>query len=313
MSCRIVGPRSVTAQAAATDAPIALQRGNRSGADMPLSGVGLNLALLLAGSSRMRLQADRRAKGDAEMTEYFQENQWPVRSAWLRGILGLAVAIASWGVMLPAAAAPVCGPGGHWVDACPAGTDVLQHTEGLHTIQIFNVGTFTLTMNGPTTVWRGAGATSPDHHIDTEIVSLQLVGGGMTLRAGDGVGNGACDGPLCSLGRITEQNGDSEQADSFFDIFFEIDNTPLGTLHNNVACRMEAVLDQVPPRALTTYICLPPTNADIALFTDNGTRVGRLLGASHTILPEPATLALIGTALIGMFVVGGRSRRRATR
>lgn len=244
------------------------------------------------------------------MTEYSQDNQGLIRRAWRRGILGLAVAVASWGVIAPAAAAPVCGPGAHWVDACPTGTDVLPFTEGVHTIDIFGLGQFTLTMSGPTTVWRGAGATSPDHHIDTEIVSLQLVGGGLTLTAGDGVGNGTCDGPLCSLGRITEQGGDSTMADSFFDIFFEIQGTPFGPLHNNVVCKMEAVLDQVPPKPLTTYIC---STAPIILFDSQNQIVGQLLGASHTILPEPATLALIGTGLVGIFALGGPRRRRAAR
>ena len=237
------------------------------------------------------------------------------RAPWLRRILGLA-AVAALQLVAPAqvTAAPVCGPGSHWVDACPGGIDLFPLTKGVHTINIFGVGVFNLLTTGPTTVWRGPGTTLPDHHIETELVALTLTGGGLTLTAGDGMGNGLSDGPLFSPGKITEQGGDSTMADSFFDIFFEIDGlalqqSGLGKLHNNNPCVMEAVLDQVPPKAGTTYVC-DLTNP-ILLFTAQNQPVGQLLFTSHQIIPEPGSLALVAVALLA--VAGLRRRVVATR
>ena len=224
--------------------------------------------------------------------------------------LGL-VASLLWALAGPVLAAPVCGPGAHWVDACPAGTDFFPLTDGTHTIEIFGAGTFNLLTSGLTTVWRGAGATVPDHHIDTEMVALQLIGGGLTLTVGDGVADGLCSGPLCSLGRITEQSGDPFLADSFFDIFFEIQGAPLGALgplHNAVPCHMEAVLDRVPPADQTTYICNQAATGPVLLLDANNQVRGQLLSTTHTItIPEPGNLALTGVALLLLVGLRGRS------
>ncbi len=227
-------------------------------------------------------------------------------TVWLLQLMGLF-----WALTASAVAGPVCGPGAHWVDACPGGTDFFPLTMGVHTLEIFGPGggIFTLNTTGPTTIWRGPGSTSPDHHIDTELVSLQLVGGGLTLNAGDGVGNGMCSTPLCSLGRITEQGGNPMLADSFFDIFFEIQGSPLGPLHNIVPCKMETVLDQVAPASGTTYVCNQTVTGPVFLYDLGNNQVGQLLSASHTIiLPEPASLALVGLALAAL---AGLRRRSA--
>ena len=57
-------------------------------------------------------------------------------------------------------------------------------------------------------------------------VALNLTGSGFTVRAGDGDGNLASDGATYSPGYVQQQTlptGDPVLADSFFDIFFEVD------------------------------------------------------------------------------------------
>ena len=225
------------------------------------------------------------------------------------GRLGLLAGLL-WALAGSVQATPVCGPAAHWVDACPAGIDFFPLTNGKHTIEIFGLGSFDLLTTGPTTIWRGAGATVPDHHIDTELVALQLIGGGLTLTAGDGVADGLCGGPLCSLGRITEQSGNPFVADSFFDIFFEIQGAPLGALgplHNAVPCRMEATIDRVPPAALTTYVCNQAATGPVMLLDANNQVAGRLVSTTHQIIPEPGDLALTGLALLMLVASRGRT------
>lgn len=133
-----------------------------------------------------------------------------------------------------------CGPGPHWVDKCPAGTDGAPST-AVVTIEIPCGGASQkVILRGPTKIERQAGVP---HIIDTEIVSMVLTGGGgggITLRAG--VNEGVS---TPTLGKI-EELANPALAKAFFDVYFEID-TPLGTLHNRIPHHMEAIIDRVPP------------------------------------------------------------------
>jgi hypothetical protein len=131
----------------------------------------------------------------------------------------------------------------------------------------------TLTLTGPVDIDRAAapsddsanfpGTRPVDGHldvIDTEIVSMELTGGGVTLRAG--FYNPNYTGGQHTRGAVAEQYGDPALADSFFDVYFEIDPGPLGgpLLYNHTPHRVEAVIDRAPPEAVYQNpgpFCLP--------------------------------------------------------
>lgn len=218
--------------------------------------------------------------------------------------------------LLPATGAlgAVCGPGAHWVDTCPAGTDSFQ-SSATFSGNAFGMTFTNLTLNGPTTVYRGAGQVTPAaHYFDTEMVSLQLSNGvngpgAITVTAGDGVGNLLNDGLLYSPGRVTEQAGNPFLADSFFDVFFELDiDTGSGILQAWGTENMGATgLPSVPPPNGTAYM-----NPQIIPLYDNpqqiGQPVGQLNAATHTVMvPEADTYALL---LAGLGLLGFMARRR---
>ena len=141
---------------------------------------------------------------------------------------------------------------------------------------------------------------------------MVLTGGGFTIRAGDGIGNLMDDGPspplfmysLYTPGAVHEQAGNNLLADSFFDVFVEIDvpGVPF-PLHNTTPLRMSAVIVRIPPYGSTYTSSVLP----VSLYDPTGQmELARLVegpgGApeSHRIIPEPAALGLIGVALLAL-------------
>ena len=187
-----------------------------------------------------------------------------------------------------------CGPGPHWVDSCTTGSDTIPATcaaVGID-LNLDNVADTTLMMCGPVSISRSdplnasvnfptvtgpAGHVGPDV-IDTEIVSMNLTGGGASLRAGAG-GVPALDP---SLGAIAETS-DNTLADSFFDVFFEIDLGGGQFAYNQEALRVEAVITCVPPGASFVYLSTTP----ISLFTapSGGSEIARLVTTQHDNFP----------------------------
>ncbi len=211
-------------------------------------------------------------------------------------------------------AGPVCGfalNGLNWVNSCDvAATHALGSTAFMSGIVDGN--SFTLTASGMVKVWTGVGSGGA---LQTEIYDMTLIGSGITVTAGDGVADGVqtagARAEFYTGGTITQQ-GNGEFADSFFDVFFQIDlQTPGGplVLHNNQAQHTASVINQIPPANGTPYG--DPLGIQIQLFDTND----RLRGATWATLvpnpsggadipgphmdisPEPGTWLLLGSAL----------------
>ena len=108
-------------------------------------------------------------------------------------------------------------------------------------------------LTGEATVWRSDTyesdpSSDPGHNnrIDLEIVSMTLTADGLSLRAGDGVGNGTADNAISCLGSSQEVPEDPALADDIFEIFFEVEFGG-ATLTNNVPLVVESRITQLPP------------------------------------------------------------------
>ncbi len=202
-----------------------------------------------------------------------------------------------------------CGPGPHWVDNCVAGQDAVSNSGAVVGIDADLDSNCTIDFNlimvpcgapddkllinrsGPldqSAFFPGIGTN--DGHldvIDTEIISMCLVGGGVTLKAGLGSGSGVI---FPSNGVIEENSVDPNKALSFFDVFFEVSG-PVpggGPLYNHEPLRIQADPDItcVPPKANYFH----PTGICIDLWDDpnpgQGTVWARLVEAEHMVNPD---------------------------
>jgi hypothetical protein len=119
--------------------------------------------------------------------------------------------------------------------------------------------------------------------IDTEILSMSLSGGGVTMIAGGGLGQ---SGMLRrSPGAIAEQPDDPTLADSFFDVFFEVDLGGGVYGYNQDALRLATKIDCVPPDAVYIH----PIDC-VKLYSSpvphQGDVVAYLVRADHSTYPE---------------------------
>ncbi len=186
-----------------------------------------------------------------------------------------------------------CGPYPYWVEGCPAGVDVIE-SNGLISLDLNDdCGPDTsLQLEGPVTVGHSDpsddSATFPGvapsdgvfDVIDTEILALELTGGGVTLRAGAGQSQGLAIQP--SYGAIVQQQANPSLADSFFHVFFEVDMGGGNYLYNQSPHIISTTIDSIPPK--TIYI--PPTvDPCVPLFTSpvpgEGIYVANLVSGCH--------------------------------
>ncbi len=191
-----------------------------------------------------------------------------------------------------------CPPGSHWIDGCGSGNDQLKSraTVVIDTNPLSCVGNTTLVLDGPVIVEkigplddsvRYPGTRLNDLHldvIDTEIRSMTLVGGGVILRAGEGMGQGA---PLKrSYGVIAEQPLNSFVADSFFDVFFEVDLGGGNYYYNHNPHRLGTPITCVPPNEVyQSTLCLPLF--DRPRGNPNAVHVANLVSAQHDPFADP--------------------------
>ena len=243
-------------------------------------------------------------------------------------VLGLSLVVAG-----QANAVARHGPGSHWIDSVLAGNDSIGWSKVEFGIDLTFDGIpefDAVFVGGPTTIQTTAamddstrypGLRPVDVHldvIDTEILSMTLNGigpaTGWTLRVGILAGVSTGHGPRSTLGAIAELPGDPALAESFFDVFFEVDGTPFGTIHNDTPYRIREDIDQVPP----VNFDYEPRGSDatwVELFDASEMPIGNLTelttGGSGHHSPEPTTFVMlvIGGLLMGGWAQGRRRRR----
>jgi hypothetical protein len=189
-----------------------------------------------------------------------------------------------------------CGLGPHWIDQCATGQDDMPSgaVVGID-LNLDCVADVSMLLSGPATVTHSdplddsaqfPGSSTIDGHldvIDTEMVSMNLIGSGVTLVAGADLGQGGVLAP--SLGAIIEQQADPAIAESFFDIFFEVEFGGGTYAYNHVALRVVSTIDCLPPN--TNYIypagCLPLFDSPVF---GTGTHIANLITANLSTYPE---------------------------
>lgn len=249
--------------------------------------------------------------------------------SFLRFILSFAFLL-----ILPAQSlfAATCGPGNHWVDTCLAGQDVIPKStisfgvdldlDGIPEYDAVFIG-------GPTIINRSnplddsiffPGTRPIDGHldvIDTEMISMNLSGASPPVLGGELRVQGPSNP---TRGAIAEIDSDPALADSFFDVFFEVEIPGFPVLYNMDPLRIETIIDRVPPKMGTNYeiniaLTLWPlplydinTNQHVANLTHlaDGSTGHHLIG--H-VVPIPATLWLMGSALLTMLGLGCKKNR----
>ena len=164
-----------------------------------------------------------------------------------------------------------------------AGLDTFE-TAAVVTVQISETLTELVALSGPTVVERGDPTDPGDgrREVPTEIVSMDLSGTSAIL----GNLNVLESAARHSAGQIKAQGPSADfPADSFFDVFFEIETTlpaPFDRLYNLNPLRMRQVLDCIPP--LGVIYQPPPGVQRIPLFDTAGNQVATLVHAQHEVI-----------------------------
>jgi hypothetical protein len=146
-----------------------------------------------------------------------------------------------------------------------------------------------------------AGHAGPDV-IDTEIISMTLVGDGATMKVGTASGTALAIQP--TLGAIAEVASNPSLGDSFFDIFLELDLGGGQRVYNQVPHRFQAYIHCVPP--LTIYFLQGTTPISLYSAPSGGTEVARLITARHSTYGKGTTIPTVsvwGAAAMALLVL----------
>jgi hypothetical protein len=209
-------------------------------------------------------------------------------------------------------------------DTRPVEVDQFERTSALVGLRMPDGSLVNAVLSGPATVevdLASLGDRQPNglEEVLTELVAMNLSGGGLTLRAGRVFGlppsQGAIeekqairtgrldlpgpDAPFCTSPVPADCQG--TQAESFFDVFFEVELPGGQVVHNQKALRMQALIDRKPPQAVYVHVITEP----IELFDANGRPTGVfLVSANHDTRPPeverdrfPLSLARLTVAL----------------
>jgi hypothetical protein len=144
----------------------------------------------------------------------------------------------------------------------------------------------TVELQGPLLVKRGDPQDEDGDgnvEVPTEIVEMSLSGaasfGPVTVR----------ESPDRESKGMVEQreSGQDFPADSFFDVFVEIDIEDINgfTVHNEEPLRMEATLTDLPPAEGDEY--LDAQGRPLPIYTEAGIEIGRVIDALHVPNPPP--------------------------
>jgi hypothetical protein len=152
------------------------------------------------------------------------------------------------------------------------------------------------------------GHAGPDI-IDTEIVAMSLSGGGAVLRAGT-----ITTQPVTrSFGAIAEASGDNKLADSFFDVFFELDLGGGQFGYNQTALHVEDPhISCAPPAALFAG----PSELSMSIFSQpsGGVEIARITLVNHSLFIP--TISEWGVAVMTLLILSAATvvliRRRST-
>ncbi len=233
-------------------------------------------------------------------------------------------------VSMPALAASICGPGDHWVDTCIAGTATYQvqmqfgldtNVDGQTDVETAFDGTMTVKWSNPF----ASDSTNPTHMdiMGSQILSMSLTGtggyvDGWTIRAG-------IDQSLPATTGYILESADPAVAENRYNMVFNIDGTPFGTLHHTGTFFFTTNITGFPQVGADYKHLGGPFGTSFALydqsdnyaltitdlFNSDHATVGRPNFVVTAIVPLPSTLQLLMSGLIPM-IVAMKSRRLPT-